>query len=293
MIICENRAKARVLSAAASALGSDYILFKLILVEGTVTASGDTCNPGTFTLELTPGLLSLGDFGQIVASRNFVSSAGLEQKTNALTSAQFLGGDVTYSSDLYVEELRPVEKERFTFTGFAYGTCRWGLSYEIANGDEFEILFGDPSRSRSVKFFDRSAAEKARRRGVEFSAIASEAQRRTRDLIQKQVLESTHFPQAIASLISHYAGCLKPPLYLRTEQGRAYFDGKQARAVEERLVRMRFIERIKEQLASIDFILPQSSQSMSAFLCNERLYTDLSYVEVSGLVNLSIFWSAE
>jgi hypothetical protein len=74
VILCESSARARVVSEAAKAAELPFVRFEVLLVEGELSISGDTCRPCRHKFKMDPAFISIGDLGNVLGLGS-VSSA--------------------------------------------------------------------------------------------------------------------------------------------------------------------------------------------------------------------------
>ncbi len=65
------------------------------------------------------------------------------------------------------------------------------------------------------------------------------------------------------------------------------------KAVRQKLMKMRFFERLKDKLQTTEFIYPQRKSTYTAFFCNECHHVNLNLIVLSGFVRLDSAESAE
>merc|ERR1712232_35875 len=66
VILCESSARAKVVAEAAKAAELPFVRFEVLLVEGKLQISGDTCRPCQHKFLMDPAFISIGDCGNIL-----------------------------------------------------------------------------------------------------------------------------------------------------------------------------------------------------------------------------------
>jgi hypothetical protein len=66
VILCESSARAKVVAEAAKAAELPFVRFEVLLVEGELNISGDTCRPCRHKFRMDPAFISIGDCGHVL-----------------------------------------------------------------------------------------------------------------------------------------------------------------------------------------------------------------------------------
>ncbi|GMI12680.1 hypothetical protein TrRE_jg7199 [Triparma retinervis] len=72
----------------------------------------------------------------------------------------------------------------------------------------------------------------------------------------------------------------------RDSVGKTCFSAKEAERTTKRLAEMKFIDRILDEIKTTKFLLPQQDVEEAATYCNEQVYGNFTFLQVTGVVSL-------
>mmetsp|Transcript_12590 Transcript_12590/g.24652 ORF Transcript_12590/g.24652 Transcript_12590/m.24652 type:complete len:701 (+) Transcript_12590:41-2143(+) len=141
VILCESLARAKVVAEAAKTADLPFVRFEVLLVEGMLGISGDTCRPCEHNLKMDPAFISVGDCGHVLGlgSVSSVWNGGGTwwEAAKTLPSTTWWGGEEIENPRLY--NLQSVLKPNINTMNvmkYVFGDC----DREVMDEDLTELV---------------------------------------------------------------------------------------------------------------------------------------------------------
>jgi hypothetical protein len=248
IITCFSDERTRVVVDAAKALALPYIRFRALFVEGTISYGGDlgVDNPPV-ELDMQPVWVSLGDYDSILVVRNLCHTGN---QTEPLEKS--LEKSLKSMADMG----KPAEDEntQWLFLQVAGGRPSGTPGARVCLPASVEDIISFVSSSTYGGGGARFPEPALKHPGGDDTPA-----------------EQPQGPSALFHLDSFGASCFTP---------------HEADAAWRQLVHDGFVDTLQERIKGTAFQLPQVRDYFEQFYCNETVYGQCNFIEVTGAVRL-------
>ena len=261
IIVCESEARAQAVAAVSTALNEDYVVFKILFVEGVTRCGGGLpCMDGMYggtaeSIAMVPAFISVGDHGNIFSIR-----AVARTSPPPTLSMKDLHGRMDMDED-FVAVMKEGTYEDYEFDGD--GEHQYSLGLQVA------VDPNDVSRVHNVLSFTLHQTYQNLSQLSLVYLPGSDAGGNADDHGEDHAEED-------AGLLFH-----------RDADDKTCFTEQEAYRASEHIAAMALDERVKSALNQQRFELPQQTEEVQSFFCNESVYGKLNLLWVSGVVRMS------